>query len=112
MDGSAAAGSFFVEGAAVFALIDSSVKSCDQLPGNTCRTPCDYCCEPPDVLKATTATIQLVDDDGKPQRVRMNGQRGLKPLAELTIAGEVASRDASGSLVINARRIHIHPGKG
>ena len=100
----------FVDHAAVFLLADTSMKSCDQLHGDACTTPWDYCCEPRDSLTAKTATIQILGDDGKPLRVDLNGQAGISPLAELTIAGEIAQRDG-GSLVINARKIHVTPRK-
>jgi hypothetical protein len=101
----------FVDGAAVFLLADKSMKACNELPGDGCPTPWDYCCEPRDSLAAKTATVQVVDADGKPLRVGLEGRNGLKPAAELTIAGEVAQRE-SGSLVINARKIYVKPSDG
>jgi hypothetical protein len=98
----------FVDGAAVFLLADSSMKSCDELHGDSCKTPWDYCCEPRESLAANTATIQVVDANGKPLRIDLEGQAGMSPLAKLTIAGEIAQRDG-GTLVINARRIYVEP---
>jgi len=95
----------FVDGVAVFLLADTGMKSCAELHGDACKTPWDYCCEPRESLAANTATIQVVDADGKPLRVDLKGQPGISPLAELTIAGEIAQRDG-GTLVINARKIH------
>lgn len=97
----------FITGTAVFLLADASLKPCNMLHGDSCPTPWDYCCEPRDLLTADTATIQIVGADGKPLRTELAGQHGLAPLAEVTIAGEIAQRDASGSLVITARRIHV-----
>jgi len=100
----------FVDGAAVFLLADAGMKSCAELHGDACRTPWDYCCEPRESLAAKTATIQIVGADGKPLRADLAGQQGMSPLAELTIAGEVAQRDG-GTLVINARTIHVKRGE-
>jgi hypothetical protein len=97
----------FVEGMAVFILADASMKSCDELHGDTCKTPWDYCCEPRDSVAARTATIQVVDAAGKPLRVDLEGKHGMDPLAVLTIVGDVAIRDEGGALVINARKIHV-----
>jgi len=101
----------FVKGAAMFLITDTSIKPCNELHGDLCPTPWDHCCESPDSLAANTATVQIVDDHGKPLRVSVEGQRGLKPLATLTIAGEIADR-AGGSLVINARKIHVAANEG
>lgn len=97
----------FVEGAAVFVLTDSALKSCDQRHGDNCKTPWDYCCETPESIAANTATIQIVDADGKPIRVSAEGRHGLKPLAEIVIRGEIARRSEDGNLVINAKEIAV-----
>jgi len=96
----------FVDGAAVFLLADTGMKTCADLHGDACKTPWDYCCEPRDSLAARTATVQIVDAEGQPLRIDLDGRHGMSPLAEVTVAGEVAHRDG-GSLVINARKIHV-----
>ena len=96
----------FVEGVAVFLLADTGMKTCSEIHGDSCKTPWDYCCEPRASLAAKTATIQIVDAAGKPLRLDLSGKQGLSPLARLTVAGEIASRDG-GTLVINARTIHV-----
>ena len=97
----------FVNGVAVFLLADASMKSCNELHADSCPTPWDYCCEPRESLSAKTATIQVVGPDGKPVRTSLEGQHGLTPLTEVTVAGTVALRDDAGTLVINANRIHV-----
>ncbi len=97
----------FVDGAAVFVLTDSSLKSCDQLHGDRCSTPWDYCCETPESLAANTATIQIVGDNGKPLRTSVKGKHGMESLKEIVIKGEIAQRDDEGVLVINAHQIAI-----
>lgn len=99
----------FVDGAAVFVLADASLKACNELHGDGCKTPWDYCCESRASLAANTATIQVTDADGRPLRMSLNGRGGLTPLATLVIVGDIAQRDNSGVLVINARRIHVEP---
>ncbi|MCB9853274.1 MAG: hypothetical protein H6819_09285 [Phycisphaerales bacterium] len=100
----------FVDGAAVFVLTDAALKSCDQLHGDSCKTPWDYCCETPESMAANTATIQIVDENGKPIRESAEGRHGLMPLAKIVVRGEIASRSKDGNLVINARKIAIVPG--
>jgi hypothetical protein len=98
----------FVDGAAIFLLADTSMKACNELHGDTCPTPWDYCCEPRDSLAAKTATVQVVDDEGKPLRLNLAGEHGLDPLTVVTITGDVVPRDNTDTLLINARRIHVH----
>lgn len=102
----------FVDGAAVFLLADISLKPCNELHGDSCPTPWDYCCEPHDSLMAGTATIQIVDADGKPLHIDLNGQQGLVPSAEITVVGDVAQHEEGGALVINARKIHLKTSAG
>lgn len=100
----------FVKGAAVFLLADSSIRACNENEGDACTTPWDFCCEPAENIAAATITVQVVDADGRPLRIDLAGQNGLRPLAHVTLAGEVAQRDAAGTLVINARNIYVDSG--
>lgn len=97
----------FVEGAAVFVLVDSNLKSCNELHGDKCKTPWDYCCETPESIAANTATVQIVGDDGKPIRASAMGAHGLAPLKEVVVRGEIAEGGDAGNLVINVRSIHV-----
>lgn len=99
----------FLEGAAVFLLADLGMKHCGEIHGDTCPQPWDYCCEPKDSLMKNTATIQLVDDSGRPLKVDVKEKHGLEPLRILTIKGKVAQREAGGALVINAEKIYVEP---
>ena len=96
----------FVDGVAMFLLADRGLKACNELHGHGCPTPWDYCCEPRDSLAARLATVQVLGADGRPVPVDLRGKHGLKPMAEVTITGNIASRDG-GSLVINAQKIHV-----
>lgn len=95
----------FVNGRAVFQVVDTSIRSCKDLPGDTCETPWDYCCEP-DVNKKA-ATVQVVGADGKPLRANLKGVGGLKELSEVTIKGKVAQAGDSGPVIVNATGIHV-----
>lgn len=97
----------FVDGAAIFLLADTSMKSCKDRDKDKCATPWDYCCEPPDSLNAKVATVQIVGDDGRPLRVDIQGRDGLEPLATIVVSGEIVRQSGSGALVINAEHIHV-----
>jgi hypothetical protein len=95
----------FVEGRAVFQVVDASLQSCKDIPGDTCPTPWDYCCDA-DVNKKS-ASIQVVGADGKPLRTGLKGVGGLKPLSEVTIKGTVAKAGETGPVIVNATGIHV-----
>lgn len=94
----------FVDGVAMFILADAGMKTCDELHGDACPTPWDYCCEPEDSLKAKIATVQVVGADGKPLAVAMPPQ--LVPSAYVTVTGRIGQRSENG-VVINATRIYV-----
>lgn len=96
----------FVDGAAVFILTDSALKSCDQIHGDKCQQPWDYCCETRESLIAHTATIRVTDADGKPIPLNIKDERGLSPLATVTIAGTI-STNKDNQLVIDAKQIYV-----
>jgi hypothetical protein len=92
-------------GAGVFVVVDPSVPSCDQIPGDNCPTPWDYCCEPRESLVANSATVQLVDADGNSIQADLTAA-GLKPLDEVVIVGTIAARPSEQVLIIRATAIH------
>ncbi len=99
----------FAKGRAVFTLVDTGVKSCaDMGDEDHCPTPWDYCCEPRDNLRTNSATIQIVDADGRLIKSDIKGVRGLKPLADVTVVGTVAQVDASGVFIINATGMFVN----
>ncbi len=100
----------FVENRAVFFVVDSVLKSCDQLHGDTCKKPWDYCCEPKDNLLANMATVQVVGADGQPLKLSLQSQHGLEPLKTVIIVGTVAQKDDAGTFVVNAETIHVKEG--
>jgi hypothetical protein len=97
----------FVTGRAMFMLADRSVQSCVEKHGPGCTTPWDYCCEPKELVLASTTTVQIVGPDGKPLKVGLASEHGLKPLTEVVIAGKVSS--AGENVVIDATGIYVKP---
>lgn len=98
----------FVKGRAVFTVVDLGVKYCGEVEKDDCKTPWDYCCEPPDVLSASSATIQLVDAAGHPLRTELSGTHGLRPLAVVTVVGKVSQKDGE-TFIINAENLYVQP---
>lgn len=91
--------------AAVFIIMDESVPSCAEIPGDTCPTPWDYCCEPSENLTANSATVQIVDEHGHALRLDVR-RHGLAPQDRVIVIGTVASRPTQETLVIRAQQVH------
>ena len=96
------------DAAAILVLADEkAITSCDDIPGDECETPWDYCCEESSKIAASTTTIQVSDGDGKIVRSTLRGLSGLKELSHLVIAGTVDPSSTSEALIVNAERIHV-----
>jgi hypothetical protein len=97
----------FVAGRAMFTLIDLSLPSCADTPGDACPTPWDYCCEPIDRITASTVTVRVTDADGQPLRVGLDGVHGLRPLAEVIVEGRVVKPTDDAPMMIDASALHV-----
>lgn len=96
------------ETAAILVLADEeTITSCDDIPGDSCETPWDYCCEDSDKITASTATIQVRDADGKVLRSTLRGLGGLKELSHLVVSGTVDAASTEAALIVNADTIHV-----
>jgi hypothetical protein len=101
----------FVKNRAIFMVADRSLKSCDEVPGDTCPRPWDYCCESSESKKANMATVQFTGADGKPLKVGAQAAGGLEPLRLVVIEGVVSEVDDKGTFVIDARKVFVEPAK-
>lgn len=98
----------FVEDFALVTLGDPTrITSCDLRPGDTCETPWDVCCDEPDVITASIATVQVVGKDGLPVPKGLKGLAGMKELSSLVVQGVVAEGSNENNLLINATGIHV-----
>jgi hypothetical protein len=91
----------------VFTIVDPALKSCSDLEGDGCKTPWDYCCEPPENLKAHTATVEVVGADGKPLQFNVKGASGLEPLATIAVTGKVIEKNDQGVFLVRADKISV-----
>jgi hypothetical protein len=98
----------FVEGVAVFKLVDASLKPCNEDgPEDHCATPWDYCCVAPETLKGNTLTVEVAEGD-QPIRENVRGFHHLDHLRTVTVKG-VARKDAAGNVAVVASGVHVHP---
>jgi hypothetical protein len=94
----------WIKDAAAFSIVDTSLKSCDQNPDETCPTPWDYCCEA-DVAKSTLM-IKFTDEAGKLVKQDARELLGVKELQTVVIEGKV-KRDKNNNVSLMASKIFV-----
>lgn len=94
----------WIDKRAAFSIVDSSLKPCNENPGDTCETPWDYCCEAD--LGAATAMIKIVDDQGDLVKVGAKELLAVQELQTLVIRGK-AERDEAGNLTVLANKVYV-----
>ncbi len=95
----------FVEGRAVFTLIDMGLEPCNANGEDDCATPWDYCCVEASVQTAGSVTVELPGDDGRPLQADIKGFHGLDHLDTVTVSGK-ATRDESGNVTLALASLH------
>jgi hypothetical protein len=99
----------WVKGAAAFSIGDTSLKACNELPGDTCPTPWDYCCEAN--LPKETLFVTIVDEKtGQTLKQDAREQLKLHELQTVVVQGK-ARRDKNGNVSIAASKIFVRPDK-
>jgi hypothetical protein len=94
----------WIKGMAAFSIVDRSLKPCNEIEGDTCKTPWDYCCESD--LGKSTLLVTFVDENGKIVKQDARKLLGVKELDTVTIVGR-AKRDSSGNVSILASKVYI-----
>lgn len=95
----------FSQNYATLVLGDESILYCDEMEDDHCPTPWDACCEDPDKVKSSRASVQLVLD-GMPLPGTLKGLGGLSELDHIVVAGTVAPSSTPENLIINASGIY------
>jgi hypothetical protein len=98
----------WVKDSAAFSIVDRSLTPCSELPGDTCATPWDYCCEAK--LPQSTLLVMLYDPDGKLVKTDARQLLGVEELDTVVIRGK-AKRDAEGNVTIVASKLYVAPDK-
>jgi hypothetical protein len=96
----------WVEGKAAFWIVDASLKSCKDIPGDACSTPWDYCCESKENLRQAMATVKVVDEQGKTVAADARQLLGVKELQTVVVRGQ-AKRDENGNLTVLATGLYV-----
>lgn len=95
----------FGEGFATFVLGDEDLMYCDEMATDHCPTPWDACCEDPDKVAVSRASVQLVAD-GTPVAGSLRGVGGLTELDHVIVEGTVDPSSSADNLLINASGIY------
>jgi hypothetical protein len=94
----------WLKGAAAFTIADRSLTPCNEIEGDTCKTPWDYCCEAD--LGQATALVMFVDDAGKVVKQDARELLGVKELDTVYLVGK-AKRDKSGNVTVMAAKVYV-----
>jgi hypothetical protein len=98
----------WVKGNAVFPIVDRSLRPCNEIPGDTCKTPWDYCCETN--LPKATLLVMFVDENGKVIKHDPREMFNVKELSTVVVQGK-AKRDKAGNVTVMASKIHVREDK-
>ncbi|WFB36112.1 hypothetical protein P3T73_18320 [Kiritimatiellota bacterium B12222] len=101
----------FVEGRALMVVGDEShLVSCDLMEEEGhCETPWDVCCATREDLLSGSATVQVVDENGKVLSADLRGVHGLQELSRVRVSGVVSALSSPQALLINATAIEVLP---
>jgi hypothetical protein len=94
----------WAKGMAAFSIVDRTLTPCNEIEGDTCKTPWDYCCEP-NVSKGTLL-VTVTDKNGKVVKKDARELLGVKELDTVTLVGKV-KRDKAGNVSILASKLYV-----
>jgi hypothetical protein len=97
----------WIKGRAAFTIVDPTLMSCSDNPGDGCPTPWDYCCDT-DRLPKATAMVKFVDAEGKSVETDARELLGVKELQTVVVKGK-AQRDEAGNLTVLASGLFVRP---
>jgi hypothetical protein len=98
----------WVKNVAAFSIVDRSRKPCNEIPGDTCQVPWDYCCEPD--LAKSTLLVMFYDQNGKLVKEDARKLLGVDELDTVIVQGR-AKRDKAGNVSILASKLYVSPDK-
>ena len=83
---------------------DEALQYCNEIPDDHCPEPWDACCEDPEKVKASRASVQILSDSG-PVQDTLKGVGGLKELDKIIVVGTVNPASTPDNLIIDATGI-------
>ncbi len=94
----------WVDGLAAFTLTDLALTACNEIPGDKCTTPWDFCCEPE--LSKNTLLVQMKSSQGKLIEEDARQLLGVSALDTVVVEAEL-DKDDSGNVTLAARKLYI-----
>jgi hypothetical protein len=95
----------FVPDIAAFTIVDRKLKPCNEIEGDTCPKPWDYCCES-DALPKNSMTVKFVDDKGKVVPIDAKELFNVKELQTVVVSGEL-QKTQDGSSALIAKKMYV-----
>jgi hypothetical protein len=94
----------WVKGMAAFSIVDRTLTPCNEIEGDMCKTPWDYCCETN--LSKASLLVTVTDKNGKVVKKDARELLGVKELDTVTLVGKV-KRDKAGNVSIMASKLYV-----
>lgn len=95
----------WTDGFAQFTMADSTLKACsDMAEPDHCKTPWDYCCVPPEEVRAGTVTVEF-RDGVDPVKATLQGFHGLDHLKQVVVKGKVEKK--GDNVIVVASGLHV-----
>ena len=96
----------WVEGLAMFNIVDNSLVPCNEIPGDDCPFPWDYCCDPN--VAASRTLVEVVDKNGETVAEDARRLLSVTELQTIVVKG-TARRDTDGNVTLIATEIFVQP---
>ena len=96
-----------VDNRAVMTVVDASTFNQCTNDDDMCESPWDYCCASAEQLKPHLATVQVVDDHGRPLGIDLKSTSRIKPLSVLVVKGNIAPRSDASTLIVNVTGLFV-----
>ena len=96
----------WVEGLAMFNIVDNSLVPCNKIPGDECPFPWDYCCDPN--VAASRTLVEVVDKNGETVAEDARRLLSVTELQTVVVKG-TARRDTDGNVTLIATGIFVQP---
>jgi len=97
----------FTQSKAMFILGDDSLKTCDEIPGDSCPTPWDVCCEDPRKISSSTLSVQILDENGSLLSGTLEGVAGIEAGKRIKVQGTVSANSSTQAMVLEATALQL-----
>ena len=97
----------FTQNKAIFIVGDDSLETCDEIPGDSCPTPWDVCCEDRKKIASSILSVQVKDGSGSILDGTLEGVSGMRAGSKIKIKGNFEKTSGPQSMLLNAYQIQM-----